>query len=536
MKFLYSTLITFLVTVCAIAMTKLAYDLLGYDLPFNLWGMAIFMSVNIALAITIYIYINKKYIDPPNAHSSDIVQFDDLFSYTHDSITCLPTAQQALKKFTHAMTSVTGQRYAAIVFKPINFQQVNKLLGSRNSDLLLLQLAYCLQQQVMNNINLLSFDITPNPVRVARLQGLQFLVVYNLTTNNFDDESVLNDLCQQLNTATPQGISFQNFALNFELSFGLAISGTHGNSASEVVANARDAMLAGVKTQKNINYFNTDSILYNQDQLNRMESLCQDINNEKLSFYLQPQVNINNYHIIGFQLRVHWHEIGVNKPQELFDFSELAEKSGSVHKLTKNMLKQAFISLEKLHSIGVYQRLSVTFASESSFETDLVDFIEQQLSFHDIAGKYLMIEFNEHIMLNASERVKSIIDQLKSLDVNISIDNFSGSYESLRYIRKMAVHELKVRCQELTNDGENRVDKAMTNALVTLTRSMKVPLIGTEINRHEASQAFTAMGGELIQGEIIHAGLMPNNIESWLEQWYLQHPKSVPLEARPSIY
>jgi EAL domain-containing protein (putative c-di-GMP-specific phosphodiesterase class I) len=138
--------------------------------------------------------------------------------------------------------------------------------------------------------------------------------------------------------------------------------------------------------------------------------------------------------------------------------------------------------------------------------------------------------------LTTSERVKSIIDQLKSLDVNISIDNFSGSYESLRYIRKMAVHELKVRCQDLTNDSENRVDKAMTNALVTLTRSMKVPLIGTEINGHEASQAFTAMGGELIQGDIIHAGIMPDIIELWLEQWYIQHPKSIPLEARPSIY
>jgi GGDEF domain-containing protein len=208
------------------------------------------MSVNIALAIAIYIYINKKFIEPPNVQSNDIVQFDDLFSYTHDSITSLPTAQQALNKFSHAMMSVTGQRFAAIVFKPINFQQVNKLLGSRNSDLLLLQLAYCLQQQVMNNINLLSFDITPNPIRVARLQGLQFLVVYNLTTNHFDDESVLNDLCKQLNSATPQGISFQNFALNFELSFGLAISGAHGNSASEVVSNARDAMLAGIKNQK----------------------------------------------------------------------------------------------------------------------------------------------------------------------------------------------------------------------------------------------------------------------------------------------
>ena len=536
MKFLYSTLVTFLVTVFSVLMTKVICDFLEYDLPFKLWLVALFIFINIGLSIAIYIFVNKKFIDSPNKQGGDTIQFDDLFSYTHDSTTSLPTAQQALNKFSYAMKSVTGQRFAAIVFKPINFQQVNKLLGSQNSDLLLLQLAYRLQQQVMNNINLLSFDIIPNPVRIARLQGLQFLVVYNLTSNHFDDESVLNNLCQQLNSATPQGISLQNFALNFDLTFGLAISGLHGNSAPEVVANARDAMLAGIKAKKTINYFNTKSILYNQDQLNRMEAVYQDISNEKLSFYLQPQVNINNYHIIGFQLRVHWHEKGVNKPQELFDFTELAEKSGSLHKLTKNMLKQAFITLKKIHSIGVYQRVSVTFASESSFETDLVDYIEKQLSLHEIAGKYLMIEFNEHIMINASRRVKSIIDQLKSLDVNISIDNFSGSYESLRYIRKMAVHELKVMCQDLTNDGENRVDKAMTNALVTLSQSMKVPLIGTEINRHEALQAFTAMGGELIQGEIIHAGLMPNNIESWLEQWYLQHPKSIPLEARPSIY
>ncbi len=525
-----------IVTIFVTAITKLASDVFGYALPLSLWGILTFSAVNVALAIAIGSYFNQKLNNSINKSTENRIDFDDLFSYTHDSVTNLPTAQQALNQFTHAMTSVTGQRFAAIVFKPINFHEVNKLLGSRNSDLLLLQLAYCLQQEVVNNTNLLSFDITPQPIRIARLQGLQFLVVYNLTTNNFDDESVLNEICQQLSHAIPQAISFQNFAVNFELSFGLAISGKHGNSALEVVSNARDAMLLGIKSYKKVSYFNTESILYNQDQLNRMESLCQDISNDRLSFYLQPQVNINNNHIVGFQLRAHWHEKGVKKPQELFDFSELAEKSGSLHKLTKNMLKQAFITLEKLHTIGVYQRVSVTFANESSFESDLVDFIEQQLTLHDIAGRYLMIEFDEHIMLNASERVKSIIDQLKSLEVNISIDHFSGSYESLRYIRKMAVHELKVKCQDLTNDGENRVDKAMTNALVTLTRSMKVPLIGTEINGHEASTAFTAMGGELIQGDIIHAGLMPDNVESWLEQWYLQHPTSIPLEAKPSIY
>jgi EAL domain-containing protein (putative c-di-GMP-specific phosphodiesterase class I) len=147
-----------------------------------------------------------------------------------------------------------------------------------------------------------------------------------------------------------------------------------------------------------------------------------------------------------------------------------------------------------------------------------------------------MIELNEDIMLNSSQRVKGIIDQLKSLDINISIANFSGSYESLRYVRKMAIHQLKVNCHQLTNDSANRVDKAITNALVTLTRSMKIPLVGTNIDRNEASQAYISMGGELIQGDIIHPGVAPDDIELWLEKWYLQHPESIPPEAKPSIY
>ena len=44
------------------------------------------------------------------------------------------------------------------------------------------------------------------------------------------------------------------------------------------------------------------------------------------------------------------------------------------------------------------------------------------------------------------------------------------------------------------------------------------------------------MGGQLIQGDIIHSGVVPDEIEIWLEKWYLQHPKSIPPEARPSIY
>ena len=526
----------FIVFVVVAALSALFAQLYSNQLPIGLVASVGYIFT-VIIAVTIaWLLTQKLFSHLPSNSTLETVSAEELFTYTHDPVTNLPIAQQATKVFESAMKSGTGQRYAAIVFNPINFQKVNSLLGYHNSDLLLLQLAYCLQKKIADNSNLLSFGSSPEPVRIARLQSLQFLVVYNLSETRFDDKSILDELCQQLGDAVPDAMSFKSFSLSFELAFGLAISGENGNSVDELIAHAGDALLNGINAQQTVNYFDNSTILYTQSQLARIELFRQDLHDEKLFCYLKPQVNVNNHHIVGFQLKVHWYENTESKPLELYDFTELAMHSGELYSLTKFMLKQAFTTLETLHRIGVYQRISVTLADESLFEVDLVDFIEAELQKLQIAGKYLMIELNEQVMLSSSQRVKNIIDQLKSLDINISIANFSGSYESLRYVRKIAIQQLKVNCQQLTNDSSNRVDKAITNALVTLTRSMKIPLVGTHIDRSDASQAFIAMGGELIQGDIIHTGVVPDEVEIWLEKWYLQHPESIPPEAKPSIY
>ena len=73
---------------------------------------------------------------------------EEYYNYTHDRTTHLPTAQHALKQFEKALKSSKDSRMAAVVFKPINFRQVNTVLGHHNSDILLLQLAYCLQKNL----------------------------------------------------------------------------------------------------------------------------------------------------------------------------------------------------------------------------------------------------------------------------------------------------------------------------------------------------------------------------------------------------
>lgn len=505
-------------TVCAAQETRFSIDtitvfLLGVSLPIVMFlGWQLFRRFTRKKApLTVVHKITKE----------------ELFNYTHDLATNLPTAQHALKQFEQALKATKKASMAAIVFKPINFQQVNTVLGHHNSDILLLQLAFCLKKSVADNQSLLSFDRSPQAVRLARLQGLDFLVVFDLSTTKHDAKNVLDNLCQQLSKAVPEAMSFKSFSLNFELAFGVAISGEHGNTVNEIVSHATDALLQGEANDQMVQYFDNSAVLYTEQQLLLMERLRQDIIEEKLRWYLQPQVNVENKSIAGFELKVHWYPSD-EEPLELADFIELAEHSGEVYLLTKQMIVHAFKTLFTLHKLGVQQKVSVSLSSKNLLEPDLVDFIELQMKNYNIAGKYLMIELNEQVMLSACHRAKKTIDQLKSLDVTIAIANFSGSYESLRYLRKMAIHQVKIDCQQLVSNEDNRAEKAIINALITLARSMSLPLIGTNIERHETVTSFIAMGGSLVQGSIINHGVVLDEMEIWLKRWFTQHPKAKP--------
>ena len=153
--------------------------------------------------------------------------------------------------------------------------------------------------------------------------------------------------------------------------------------------------------------------------------------------------------LVGFELLVQWHNES-NIPIEFQGFIDTAEHSGEIYLLTKQMITRAFKLILKLQRASNYERVSIKLLSQYLLEPDLVSFIEKQITTYNVPAKYLVIELPEKIVLSASERAKNIIDELKSLNVNIAISDFSGSYESLRYIRKMAVHQVKIDCERIT--------------------------------------------------------------------------------------
>ena len=442
---------------------------------------------------------------------------DSNFSLPNDVASNLPSQQQAIRNISEKIKNQPKNKHAVIAFKPINFQQVNKVLGYHNSDILLLQLAFCLQKNVVNNLHLINFNSDDLPIRIARLQGLHFLVVLELAEEK-DPHMIVEKLCQDLRLAVPEAMSFKSFSLNFELTFGVAFMENNSDSVSQVISYAEDALLSAENKQIGLRYFDNEEVIYTQQHLLKMEHLKQDIIDDELEWLVQPQMRLKDRKLVGFELLVYWYNDS-DQALQLHEFIETAEHSGEIYLLTKQMITRAFKLILKLQRASIYETVSIKLLSQYLFEPDLVDFIEKQIEKYNVKAEYLVIELPEKIVLSASERAKVIIDELKSLEVNIAIADFSGSYESLRYIRKLAVHQVKINCKNIVESDDSGPENAIVTALIELTKKMELPLIGTSIDSREIEQAFKLIGGEFAQGDNVEQGVIPDKIDTWSKTW-----------------
>ena len=448
---------------------------------------------------------------------------EELLSFARDPATNLPSQQQALFRFEQVYKQNTSNRYAVVVVKPINFEHVNQVLGHQNSDILLLQLAYCLQRKVEDNDRLINFNYSDEKSRFARLQSLHFLAVIDLKDCNYPEKVIVEDLCRQLADAVPEAMSFKSFSLNFELACGVAFTGDHGKSVQEVIAHAGDALLSAERDKDLLHFYDQQDSLYTEQQLLKMERLKQDIEQDNLLWTAEPMIELGSNKIKGFSLTVKWRAAG-EEYLPLIEFQQLAENSGELYLLSKTMVKSAFKLLYELKKASVFEPVSISLSSTDILEPDLVEYIEQQIKTYNIAGKYLMIELTEPVMVVAHDRAKTIVDQLRALEVQIGIDDFTGSYESLRYIRRLAVDQLKINCGRLTRTEENSAEKAIVNSLVNLARTMQLPFVGSHINTSDVQNMYQLMGGKVIQGEHVVPGIELGKLPEWVQQWQTKYP------------
>lgn len=457
-------------------------------------------------------------------NESGEISHEDWQLYARDAVTNFPLQGQATKKLEYALLNNEHQKLAAIAFKPVNFAQANKILGYENSDALLLQLAYSMQKQSLKIDRLVNLSFADIPFYVARLHSLHFLIVADLTDNKYDDNEVVEHICQQLISALPQAMTFKSYTMNFELAFGVSMLAKGDSSVKQAVTLAEDALLKAEQLNQSIYFVDQSISQISKSQLVKMERLKACIAEDGFDYLIQPQINLVTKDVIGYEVIMRW---PYSKTEDLSQaqLQEIATQSGDAFKVFQLLLNTAINWLEMLDSKGALKPVSINFESLELLDEVTIEHIEQELKKKSIQANYLMISISEHLLLSVGDKVQLAFDQLKQVGTLLSINDFSGSYEALRYVRKLTVDQIRISCESLMFKDNREPEKAITNALIHLANVIELPLVGTHINSASVELLFRELAGENAQGEIIAPAVLYTDAPQWLDKW-LAHQKS----------
>jgi EAL domain-containing protein (putative c-di-GMP-specific phosphodiesterase class I) len=125
------------------------------------------------------------------------------------------------------------------------------------------------------------------------------------------------------------------------------------------------------------------------------------------------------------------------------EFIELAEVSGTIHRLTQHVSERASAEMRPLvdqHDLS----LSVNLSTRNLYDAKLVEWVSDLLVRHRIAPGTLCFEITESQLMDDPSHSLTVLHELRELGIRFSIDDFGTGYSSLSYLRELPIDEVKI--------------------------------------------------------------------------------------------
>jgi len=293
--------------------------------------------------------------------------------------------------------------------------------------------------------------------------------------------------------------------------------------ADQLLRQADQAMYSAKQRGKNqIVYFDAELERSIMIRNTRIVELRRAIDNGEMRLHYQPQVDMSTGQVLGVEALVRWNHpsVGLLAPATFLDLTQEHEQLGLF--LSKWVLSQALSDLERIRSQGHHLRLSVNsiIPSQENLRTVFLNDLRETLQQHaNIAPPLLTLEMVENTLINDLSEATRTIAQVQQMGVQISLDDFGTGFSSLSHLKHLPFDELKIDqtfVQDMLND---RDDMTIVQAVVSLSRSFDVSVIGEGVETARHAEMLLRLGCVKAQGYAISRPLSVEALETWLENW-----------------
>jgi diguanylate cyclase (GGDEF)-like protein len=408
----------------------------------------------------------------------------------HDSLTGLPNRVLFMRRLENALNRAkqeSSYQFAVLFLDCDRFKVINDSLGHLVGDELLIAIASRLQAC------LIPIDT------LARLGGDEFgILLENITDINIAIQ-VAERIMQQLSLA---------FRLSrYEVFMNASIGITWGNrdyDRPEYLLRDADTAMYRAKAQGRAKYHVFNPAMHREAiQLLELENdLRRAVERQEFVVYYQPIVSLTTGRISGFEALVRWqHPIrGLVGPTE---FIPVAEETGLINAINIWVLQSACnqLSIWQNHPVTPEPlTMSVNLSARLFLQPNFVEQIDRIIYETKINATYLELEITESVIMENTNAIKIIFQQLKERKIKLIMDDFGTGYSSLSYLHSFPLNALKIDKSFVKRMQDNKENMGLVPAMIGIANSMGMSAIAEGVETQEQLALLRSLNCNFAQG------------------------------------
>ncbi|HTY48966.1 MAG TPA: bifunctional diguanylate cyclase/phosphodiesterase [Steroidobacteraceae bacterium] len=414
-----------------------------------------------------------------------------------DPLTGLPNRGLA-EDYLEGLLRRGSAAFALIVLEIRNVREINAALGHDVGDDALKEVGRRLRA------NSAAGDL------VARLSGNQFLVV----AQGAGGERAL-ELAQQLTAFARADLHLHGVSPNLQIDAGICRHPEHGGTARELLRRAQIAVVDAGEVRGRIAPYRPGRDEGQHRTLQLAADLRAALEQNALTLVFQPEVRPATGAVVSFEALVRWNhpDLGPISPAE---FVPIAERTGSSRRLTSWAVNCALAQMARWRAQGLDPEVAVNLSAPDILDPQLVDEVLAALEAHGVPARRLVLEITESAVMRDPAAAARNMQLLRLAGLRFAIDDFGTGHSGLSQLNRLPLDQLKIDRSFVTHAHERPDDETIVRSTIELAHRLGLRVVAEGVECAPVLALLTALGCDLVQGELISAPLTPEHVPGFV--------------------
>ena len=404
----------------------------------------------------------------------------------HDELTALPNRLHFRTEIARGLETARGKdsSLAVLVLDLDRFKEINKTLGHPSGDELLEACAARLLEAI------------PDGALLARLGGDEFGVVVSMTAGE------ASALAEELRGALQAPFLVRDVPLVVEASAGISTFPENGVGVDALLQTADAALYIAKDRRVGVVVYDDGLEGSTATALTLLSEFRPALERKELILHFQPQIALVSGAVTGAEALVRWQhpERGLLQPGEFVPF---VERTGASTALSDYVLAEAASQLRSWLHGGLDLGVAVNLTMFDLLDTSLPEKISALLADTGLEPHRLELEITERVIMGDPQRVREVVERLKSIGVRLAIDDFGTGYSSLSYLKTLPVDVIKIDRSFVMGMGANESDAAIVRSTIDLAHNLGLAVVAEGVEDEVTLEELARCGCDFAQGYFI---------------------------------